>query len=442
LRKRPAPATDPRLAAYHILSDVERGDYADRSAARRLAGLAPADRALGLELAYGSIRLRARLDAELERLLDRPLKRLEPGVVHWLRLGLYQVRETRVPDHASVDQTVRGLKQTVGARPGGLANAVLRRALREDRREDAFPDPAADPEGHLCAWGSHPRWLVRRWLDRWPLASVRRLVEYDNEPPPVTLRVLNDDGFDGPDLAPAEGVRLARERGWRGIFRVVEGRPEEAVRSVPGIAQDPAAAAVVDYVGDRVEGPVLDACAAPGGKTAGLAWRAPQARPFVAADVSARRLERLRETAQRLDLDVSLLRADARTPAIVRAGTVLLDAPCTGTGVLRRRPDARWRIGPETLRSLVVLQREMLEAVAECIRPGGILVYATCSLEPEENEGQVEAFLARHPNYRREPPDPDRVRDGAMDAAGDLRLEPWRWHTDGSFASRLKRHAG
>lgn len=433
---------DPRTAAYHILCDVDRGEFADRSASRRLAHVEARDRGLGLELAYGSIRLRSRLDAELALLLDRPLRRVDPPVLQWLRLGLYQVRETRVPDHAAVDQTVRGLKRTVGPGAGGLANAVLRRAVRDGRPEGVFVDPEADPERYLTDWGSHPAWLIRRWLANWPLASVRRLVENDNRAPPVTVRALTAGAGPIGDLAPVAGVRLVPEPGWRAVFRIAEGHPEEVVRNLPVVVQDPAAAAVVDYVGDRFRGPVLDACAAPGGKALGLACRVPGARPFVASDVSERRLDLLREPVARLGLDIDLLRADARAPAIGSARTVLLDAPCTGTGVLRRRPDARWRLDQARLDSLVALQGALLDAVADVVEPGGLLVYATCSLEPEENERQVESFLTRHREYRREPPDPSWVREGATDGNGDLRVLPWVWDTDGAFASRLRRVQG
>jgi 16S rRNA (cytosine967-C5)-methyltransferase len=281
--------------------------------------------------------------------------------------------------------------------------------------------------------------LIRRWLSRWPLASVRRLVENDNRAPPVTVRVLVAEANHDRDLTPVDGVRLVPESGWRAMFRIREGLPERVIGSVASVVQDPAASAVVDYVGDRFLGPVLDACAAPGGKAIALAWRAPAARPFVAADISGSRLDRLREPIARLGLDIRLLRADARAPAIGVAGTVLLDAPCTGTGVLRRRPDARWRLDQGKLESLVALQSELLDAMAESVGPGGLLVYATCSLEPEENEGQVERFLARHREFRREPPEPTWVRSGATDEIGDLRVLPWMWDTDGAFASRLRR---
>lgn len=431
-------ADDPRLAAFQILCDVERGEFADRAASRRLTGLPAGDRGLAMELAYGSIRLRSRLDAELAVLLDRPLGRIESGVLQWLRLGLYQVRETRVPDHAAVDQTVRGIKRTVGPKASGLANAVLRRAVREGVPEGTFPDPEMDPETYLATWGSHPRWLLRRWLSRWSLASVRRLVENDNQAPPVTVRLL-DGRVSDREFTPVDGIRLLAEPVWRSMYRVAEGQPEAAIRSTPSVVQDPAAAAVVDYVGDRFIGPVLDACAAPGGKAISLAARVPEARPFVAADLSRQRLDRLREPVSRLGLDICLLQADARAPALGRANTVLLDAPCTGTGVLRRRPDARWRLEQGKLDSLVALQRELLDAAAGLLEPGGLLVYATCSLEPEENEEQVEGFLFRNPGFRRERPEPAWVPVEAVDEHGDLRVLPWEWDTDGAYASRLRR---
>jgi len=388
-------ANDPRLAAYHILVDVGRGEFADRAAARRLSRLRGVDRGLAMELAYGSIRLRSRLDTELADLLDRPLGRLDSRLLHWLRLGLYQIRETRVSDHAAVDQTVEGVKITAGPKAAGLANAVLRRAVREGQGERVFPDPRLDPEAYLTTWGSHPEWLVRRWLARWPLASVRRLIENDNRAPPVTVRVLAEGVDSSQDSRPAPGVHLVRETGWRAMFRLEKGEPGAAIRSLPSVVQ-----------------------------------------------VSGRRIGRLREPLSRLGLDVSLAVMDGRAPAIGGARTVLLDAPCTGTGVLRRRPDARWRLSSEKLRSLVTLQRELLDALALLVEPGGLLVYATCSLEPEENEEQVDSFLAGHEGFRREAPDPDWVREGSVDERGDLRVLPWQWNTDGAFASRLRRNAG
>ncbi len=431
---------DPRLAAFRILADTRTGEFADRSAVRRLSGLTGKDRALAQELAYGAIRLRARLDAELDCLTFRPLASFEPRVVDWLRLGLYQLRELRIPDHAAVHETVQRVRRVLGRRPAGLVNAVLRRAARQGQPPDAFPSPADDPVGYLTTYGSHPEWLVRRWLGRWPLASVIRLVENDNRVPEVTVRLLSD-GPEAPHVySLAPGVRLDALPPWRAVFRLAEGRPEQVLGRLRAVIQDPAASAVVDYVGDGICGPVLDACAGPGGKTVALAALASRARPFVASDLSPDRLRLVEVAVARTGVRVHPVVMDGRSPALASARTVFLDVPCTGTGVLRRRPDSRWRVSPARLESLVALQRELLDACAELVAPGGLLVYATCSLEPDENDEQVEGFLARYPEFSR---DMEAVSDAVpadlLRENGDLQVLPWTRGTDGAFACRLRR---
>lgn len=433
-------AADPRRAAWRVLRDVAGGAFADRAAEARFAGLDERDRSLATELAYGAIRLRGRLDHELEAFVDRPLERVDGGALDWLRLGLYQIRETRVPGHAAVDEAVEGARGTGGERATGFVNAVLRSALRHGDRAALFPAPGDDPRAHLIAWGSHPAWLVDRWLERLPVDDVVRLVEHDNRPPPVTVRLPPGTSLpSGGEVGP--GVRLEPLPGWPRCAALVEGRPADLLRAVPGaVVQDPAAAAVVDYVGGLPAGPSLDACAAPGGKAVALAATSQGGRPFVAADLDRGRLARVAEAAERADVDVRCVAMDAARPAVAEAGFVLLDAPCTGTGTLRRRPDARWRAGPDRLGALVSLQARLLEGCAAIVRPGGLLVYATCSLEAEENEDQVEGFLSRHPEFEREPP-ASPTRDDLLDERGDLAVRPWSHGTDGAYAARLRRRA-
>ena len=431
---------ETRLAAYRILADVRAGAYADRASVERLAGLDDRDRALGLELGFGVIRLRARLDAELARLVDRPLSALDPALLDWLRLGLYQIRQTRIPEHAAVHATVDGARAEVGRGAAGLVNAVLRRAAREGLSDEAFPLRDRQPAEWLATWGSHPEWLVRRWLDRWPLADVERLVENDNRPPSVTLRLLGADDRDQRLTDAETGIELERLEGWPRMVRLASGEPARALENWRAVAQDPAASAVVDFVGADVVGPVLDACAAPGGKAAALADLAPGARPFVAADASPERTRKAVSTLDRTDSNVQVVVMDARRPAVRSARTVVLDSPCSGTGVLRRRPDARWRLSERRLESLLDLQVELLDACAEVLEPGGLLVYSTCSLETEENEGQVEAFLSRRPEFSREPPGPRTgLAADCMTDRGDLEILPFRSGTDGAFASRLRK---
>jgi len=206
---------------------------------------------------------------------------------------------------------------------------------------------------------------------------------------------------------------------------------------VNAVIQDPAASAVVDYLGDEVPPPVYDACAAPGTKTMTLALRTEGL--VIAADISARRLARIGPAAHRVGVDVKRVVADARRPAVASAGTVLADVPCTGTGVLRRRADARWRIGGRGLEDLVSLQREVLDACADIVEEGGILVYSTCSLEPEENEIQISSFLRRHPGFERDAGSSSELPEGCVTKLGDLFIRPWLHGTDGAYAARLRR---
>lgn len=427
----PGAGVAPRVAAFAVLRDVSGGGYADRAAARRFDSISGADRRLAQELAYGTIRLRGRLDTELAPLCRRPLSDLDAPLLDALRLGLYQLRETRIPPHAAVNETLDAARDALSSGARGLANAVLRRAAREGRNESVFPTLEEDPVGRLATWGSHPDWLLRRWLTRWPLAEVERLVENNNRAPRVTLRLLGG----APDAG--EWNRLAahgleRVEGHESMAMMVSGAPGDAMRVTRAIAQDPAASLVVDYVSRGLEGPFLDACAAPGGKTLGL-WFASPARPLIAADVSRDRLEQVRGGAATVGAEPLLLVMDARRPAVSGIRGILLDAPCSGTGVFRRRPDSRWRLTAKRLEDLVKLQSSLLDSAALLLEPGGLLVYATCSIEREENEEQVQRFLERHGNFERDGSGPDRGQD--------LFVKPWEQGTDGAYASRLRKRS-
>jgi 16S rRNA (cytosine967-C5)-methyltransferase len=437
-------ADEARLAAFRVLADVREGTFADRSAARRFADLDGLDRGLAMELAYGCIRLRGRLDHELAAVSDRPLSRVDPGVLDWLRLGLYQLREMRVPPHAAVDETVRGVAGTVGRRATGFANGVLRAATRIEDRAALFPDAEDDPLAYLTTWGSHPEWLVRRWLGRLPAGDVARLVELDNTVPPVTARLLGEDAAGRARSSLGEDVEIESVDPWPHVARLVRGEPASLLASVPAVIQDPAASAVVEYVGTPGEGVFLDLCSAPGGKAVAIAAARPAGDgPSVAADIDRDRIRGVVRAARRTGVPLRPVVMDGRRPAVREARTVLADVPCTGTGTLRRRPDARWRIGPARLEALVRVQAALLEACARLVAPGGLLVYATCSLEPEENEERVTDFLQRHDEFAREPVPADAgLPADAVDGEGQLRVLPWRFGTDGAFAARLRRRDG
>ncbi|MBI4409395.1 MAG: 16S rRNA (cytosine(967)-C(5))-methyltransferase RsmB [Gemmatimonadetes bacterium] len=444
-------ATPARWAALDVLRAVRAGELADRALVRARERVAPRERAWLHELVYGVLRLRGRLDHALARYVRRGLSSLDPDILDVLRLGAYQLLEmASVPAYAAVSQAVEMGKALAGRGAGGLVNGVLQ-SLRREQATLAFPDFASDPGAHLASWGSHPPWLVERWLARFGAEGARELVEANNRRPELYLRpvgvaleaaraVLRGAGIE------SEPVPIAPD-----ALRVLPpATAREALRAVPAIVQDPAAGLVVRYAAAAPGARVADLCAAPGGKALGLAQAviAGESDGYVlAADASWDRLGRLRENLERLRADpaaapvagrVGLAVADARWPAVGGADVVLLDVPCTGTGTLRRHPDGRWRIGPTDLAALVELQRELLAAAAPLVRRGGLLVYATCSLEPEENESQVEWFLQRHPQFAIETV-PGAVDAALRDEGGRLIVLPHQWDVDGAFAARLRR---
>jgi 16S rRNA (cytosine967-C5)-methyltransferase len=431
--------TPSRVAALEILRRTRAGELADRALDAITASLQPRDRAWVQELVYGTLRLRGRLDYQLNQLARGGIESLEPDVLDVLRLGAYQLQEMgSVPAYAAISQSQELARAVGAARAVGLIGGVLH-ALQRRARAIRFPAPEHDPVEHLARWGSHPRWLVERWIRRWGVGGATALVEANNQRPELYLRPL---GIGLTEAArrletrgiPAEPVPFAAS-----ALRVLPPTTAvEALRVVPAVVQDPAAGLVVDYAAVPEGARVLDLCAAPGGKALALA----EVAAVVAADLSIRRLARVRENAARLGWAgrILLVAADGRAPPFraASADLVLLDAPCTGTGTFRRHPDSRWRLQPEHLLELTALQRELLRSAAALVRDGGWLVYATCSLEEEENELQVDEFLKQNPMWRPEPPT-IALPEAMLDEAGRLVVMPSRWGVDGAFAARLRR---
>jgi 16S rRNA (cytosine967-C5)-methyltransferase len=351
-------------------------------------------------------------------------------------LGAYQVLYMGgVPPYAAVSQTVSQARALSGAGAAGLVNAVLRAVAEDGDGPRLFPDPETDPAGFLSTWGSHPRWLVERWLARWPVADVRALVELDNSRAGVFLVPL--------EATPAAAAAALAEAGLeakpvgRGTpcVGLAEGvSPSLAVRAMPSLVQDPGASLVPRYADPGAGTKVADLCAAPGGKALALSCTASYT---LAADRSEMRMRILRDNMTRTGRKLGLVVADARHPPLREMPVVLLDVPCTGTGTLRRHPDGRWRLTEGAVSEMARLQAEILEAGARLVPPGGLLVYSTCSLESEENEQQVSAFLDRHADFRLEPT--DAVSRDYLDDAGCLLVLPHRTGFDGAFAARMRR---
>jgi 16S rRNA (cytosine967-C5)-methyltransferase len=374
--------------------------------------------------------------------VKRGLESVEAGVRDSLRIGLYEILYMGgVPEYAAVSQAV-DLAQSKGGRGvAGFVNAVLRGIARDGGGPENFPDPETHPVEFLSTWGSHPRWLVERWLTRWSTADVRRLVEANNGVPPLSLRCLWDSPAEVVEALEAEQITTAAVGSGTGCV-VISGHAslEEAMTVVPVVVQDPAAALVVSYADPDPDARIADLCAAPGGKTLALAARG---NVVVAADRSIERLRLVRENVDRVRkqggrrLRVSTVQADALAPPVSRPDMVLLDVPCTGTGTLRRNPDIRWKLTPDRLLEMAALQGRMLDACADLVPSGGMLVYATCSLEPEENEEQIDTFLARRPEFQMDPG--GGVNGKFLDDRGYLYVIPQAFGFDGAFGARLRR---
>ncbi len=412
-----------------------------------LAQVPARERALAHELTYGTLRLRGRLDFLLAPFVRRGLARVQPDLLDVLRLGAYQLLELQgVPAYAAVSQAVEQAKQLAGRSSGGFVNGVLQ-ALRRDAHTIEFPALEVDPIAHLSTWGSHPRWLVERWIARFGVQDTAALVTANNARPALYLRPvgmgiddalarLRDAGIaaEVPDLGGLGPGNVARDS-LQLLSPVDVGA---ALALVPGVVQDPAASLVARALAAPPGGIVADLCAAPGGKTLGIAGERAGPALVVASDASVERIGPLLANVERVGTgNVRVLVADARRPPLAYADAVLIDAPCTGTGTLRRHPDGRWRVQPEDLAALAQLQREILDGAAGLVPPGGILLYATCSLEPEENEEQVTTFLQRHRSFVLEPV--EGVHDSVRDARGSMVILPQTLGVDGAFAARMRR---
>lgn len=418
---------------------MREGAFADHALEVAARSLDDADRRLAQELAYGVLRLQGRLDHIIDTLVKGGIGRLAVGVLDAVRLGAYQLLELdRVPAYAAVSEAVEAAKGVGGTRAASVTNAVLRRLGESSYDAFDFPALEEDPLGHLSTWGSHPRWLVERWLERWPAESVKRLVDYNNRRPTAYLTVIGDRERSIERLRTA-GIEASAVERVSSSVRLESGTVSRALETIEAVVQDPGAAAVVDYMRLDPSTRVVDLCAAPGGKAAALAGRGHE---VWAMDVSRSRLVRLLENRERLGLSkLRIVQADGTRPPFHTAEAVLLDVPCSGTGTLARHPDGRWRLRRADIEVLAHGQRRLLDAAADVVTSGGVLVYATCSLEREENEGQVEAFLKRQPEYERDSSIDPPVAPCLVDDLGDLRVLPQRDGLDGTYAARLRRRS-
>jgi 16S rRNA (cytosine967-C5)-methyltransferase len=447
-----APA---RVAAYHALRAVatDRVDLPAALARSRTSLRDDRDRALTAEIVTGTLRWQRSLDHLIQHVARRPLEKLDPQVVAILRLSVYQLLHLdRVPAAAVVDDAVDLTRAARKPSAAGFVNAVLRSILRQRHRLPlpSRPADARDRSTALAYLGithSHPDWLASRWLDRHGFAAAERWVQFNNETPALTVRVntLRATVADAISVLKTDGIETEPAQYAPAGLTVTSGNPLRRSQDGLVFVQDEASQLVPLVAGARAGEKILDLCASPGGKTTALAADMGDRGLVVASDVRPRRVELLSQTVRA---------SGARSVRVVHVGTsgqlpftadfdrVLVDAPCSGLGTIRRDPDIRWRRREEDLATLAQDQLALLGRAAAVVKPGGRLVYATCSSEPEENEQVVEAFLARQPAFAlvdlRDEPLVDAVR-ALVDDRGMFRTLPFAHGLEAFFAAALRR---
>jgi 16S rRNA (cytosine967-C5)-methyltransferase len=457
----PTPASpnrdgDPRLQAVRILAALQRGRQTLDALMERMEGgerrRDSRDRDLLNAIVFGVLRWRGRLDYLIARFSKTPLAKIDPFTLNILRAGLFQLAFlTRIPPSAAVHTAVEMAKSLSAPWVASFVNAVLRKAAA-DYASVPFPDFRKAPVKALAATWAFPEWLVARWIGRYGSDVTALLCESINVIPPLSLRAntlkasrqdcmaaltAEADRVEAAGLAP-DGIRLeglrsrltdlaAFRQGW---FQV----------------QDEAAQLISLLVAPRPGEAVLDACAGRGGKTGHLAQLMANQGLLTAMDQSNARLQQLREEMRRLGVsNVSVIEADLGQPSPFypegRFDRVLLDAPCSGLGTLRRNPDIKWAAGKQDLQRYQALQLALLKRASVYVRPGGVLVYAVCSPEPEESLEAVSRFLAQASEFQpdRDFPDlPESIRR-LLDPQGFLQTYPHLRYMDGFFAARLRR---
>ena len=449
------PSPDARSLAVSILEALERREsYADaalHAALARHPRMPARERALVGQLVYGVLRWRNRLDAHLQRASRRPLERIHPLLLQILRVGAYQILFLdRVPEHAAVNRAVEEARRRGLGHAAGFANAVLRRVAQDGPE---LPLPEALPPRFALLFGC-PEWLVERWIREHGPAGAEALCRASSRVPELWLRLDTRRMSREEAVQVLRGARIQAEPGRHApeALRVeARGDPRRLplVREGLAVVQDQASQLIAHYLAPGRGWRILDACAGPGLKATHLGVLAGSGARVTALDVHPARAREVTRLAARCVVpNVRALAGDARRPPFREPfDAVLVDAPCSGLGILSRIPEAKWRRGPDEIAGLPGLQGALLEGVAHLVRPGGILVYATCTTLRAENEDVVGRFLARHPEFQPEPPPEGPVAWAPLlDRQGFLRTYPEALGEgaaalDGFFAARLRRRS-
>jgi len=460
---------NPRQLAFVALRDVHKGAFADVALNRvlRKADLSNADRRLLTELVYGSVRRLRSLDTLIDQLAKKKSSQQPPDLRTILHLGLYQLRYlSQIPASAAVNSTVQLAKENGFLGLAGFVNGILRQYIRlaqgEGRRgteeageESELVHPAKDPlqlpENPVKRLGilhSYPDWIVEVWLEQLGLAETEQLCEWLNHPPAIDLRVnpLRTSIETVEAALQSEGISVSRVPHLPQALRLTGSTGP--IQNLPGFnegwwtVQDSSAQLVGHLLDPQPGEMVIDACAAPGGKTMHIAELMRDEGTVWACDRAASRLRKLKENGARLQLrSIQICVGDSRNLSQFKNSfdRLLLDVPCSGLGTLHRHADARWRQTPESVQELSVLQAELISQTSVYVKPGGILVYATCTLHPLENEGVIQPFLARHSEWQIHLPVFDSPASAFVTTEGFVKVWPHRYSMDGFFMVCLRK---
>ncbi len=442
---------NPRQLAFLALRDVHRrGAFNDIALDRvlRTTKLNSADRGLVTELVYGSVRRSRSLDALIDQLGKKKAHQQPPELRTILHIGLYQLRyQERIPPSAAVNTTVELAKENGFKGLAGVVNGLLRQYERLAASSSDSLQLPVEPVERLGVLHSFPDWIIQMWIEQLGVEETEQLCEWLNQSPTIDLRInpLRVSIEDVEAAMQSAGVNVHRLPQLPQALRVAGGTG--TIQKLPGFSegwwtiQDSSAQLVSHLLDPQAGDVVIDACAAPGGKTTHIAELMEDEGKIWACDKAASRLKKLKENAQRLQLkSIQICTGDSRnfSQFTNSADRVLLDAPCSGLGTLHRRPDIRWRVTAATVDELSVLQGELLEQAATWVKPGGVLVYATCTVHPQENEGVILPFLERHSHWQIEPPPADSPLSAFSTPQGWLKVWPHRHQMDGFFMVRLK----
>ena len=432
MSNKPRRIDNPRLLAFEVLAEVGlQGAYSNLILPKALSEsiLEANDRALSTELVYGTLRMQGRHDHFISAASDRSLEQIDPKALIVLRLGTHQLKQMRVPSHAAIYESVELAKKVVGKSTASFVNAILRKIDSLDFEQLSKP---TQEYARLALEYSHPEWIVSSYFDSLKNSSdVISLLQANNNPAKPTLIAWPGLAAQG-ELLEAGALAIATSS----VAATFDGNPGDiaAIRERRAGVQDLGSQLVVEKFYDQFKPNLrwLDLCAGPGGKAAYLsALLKRDGGSLLANEISNERAKLVSQVMHHGEVNV----CDGRSmpDELGKFDRILLDAPCTGIGALRRRPEVRWRRNLQDLKNLTQLQSELLESATRLLSPGGIIAYVTCSSHQAETKFQIRSFLKQHSNFTRIP-----VQDERADIDGDLQLWPHRDGTDAMFLSLLR----